>query len=150
MNCSMMERFMRHVKRTPECWEWQGATGGTGYGEFCVKGALMAAHRVSWELHNGVIPEGSLVLHKCDNRRCVNPVHLFLGSQSDNMLDASRKGRHHCTRKTHCPHGHPYSDENTYRRNGGRDCRECHRIRSVELRARRRARSLRDAAGEGT
>lgn len=68
-----------------------------GYGSFTLDGSLgesVAAHRFSWELHFGEVPDGMYVLHKCDNPPCVRPDHLFLGTQSDNMYDMWDKGRH--------------------------------------------------------
>lgn len=75
------------------CWEWIGTITNEGYGVFGAEGGFSSAHRFSWKIHYGDIPDGLLVLHKCDNRRCVNPEHLFLGTQSDNMRDKIAKGR---------------------------------------------------------
>jgi len=81
------------------CWVWQASLNTNGYGQFAFKGRPRPAHRVSWELHNGPIPEGenayktANVLHRCDNPLCVNPDHLFLGDQSDNANDAVSKER---------------------------------------------------------
>ncbi len=88
-------RFWRHVTKGPSCWEWHGA-GSRGvhpYGTFGVQGATVRAHRFSWELHAGKIPEGIYVLHRCDNPRCIRPDHLFLGTQADNVADMIAKGR---------------------------------------------------------
>lgn len=94
-------RFWAKVRRgsSDECWLWTGYIGREGYGyfQFSTKNARKA-HRVSWELANGPLPpgagyHGTCVLHRCDVRHCVNPAHLFLGSNADNMADMVAKGR---------------------------------------------------------
>lgn len=131
----VVERFWPKVaKRGPDdCWLWTAQTNPAGYGQIGV-GSLTDgtrgyafAHRVSYELANGPIPPGFFVCHKCDVRRCVNPSHLFLGTQHDNMRDCSRKGRlnHWSSRKTACKHGHPFDSTNTAIVQGKRVCRIC-------------------------
>lgn len=92
---SLERRFWERVRKGPGCWEWVGAKVRDGYGELTLGGstARVRAHRLSWALHKGAIPNGMLVLHKCDNRSCVRPDHLFLGTQSDNNHDMAQKGR---------------------------------------------------------
>ena len=81
-------------KEDNECWSWIGAIHYMwGYGQFRVKGKYVAAHRFSWMLHNGEIPNGLCVCYKCDNPKSVNPKHLFLGTVADNNLDKKLKGR---------------------------------------------------------
>lgn len=88
------------------CWEWAGArTGHDGKGAYGViwqDGRQVGAHRVSYEMHHGPIPQGAVVMHACDNPPCVNPKHLSAGSLSDNNLDAFRKGRNHVARGEEC------------------------------------------------
>lgn len=86
-------RFWDRVDKSGECWLWFGKIEWDGYGRVKYKGKSYRAHRVAWELVNGEIEDGLLVLHRCDNPLCCNPSHLFLGTQQDNMTDKKQKGR---------------------------------------------------------
>ena len=88
-----VERFMAKVKKTNSCWIWIGSQAGRGYGHFWYEGRLHGSHRISYKLFCGSIPNKRYVLHHCDNPPCVNPSHLFVGTQRDNLVDASNKGR---------------------------------------------------------
>ena len=88
------KRFWSRIQKTDGCWNWTGALNTHGYGHMRVNSRQTPMHRLSWEKANGPIPDGLSVLHKCDNRRCVRPDHLFLGTQADNMQDKIAKGRH--------------------------------------------------------
>lgn len=111
------------------CIRWAGNILRDGYGQKYRAGRRYQAHRWAWEQVNGPIPNGLVVRHKCDNRACVNVAHLELGTQSDNIRDAVKRGRWHGGEanrsKTHCPKGHEYTEENTYRHGGGRHCKTC-------------------------
>lgn len=88
------DRFWSHVNKENDCWEWLACKNNKGYGRFQVKGKARGAHRVSWELCNErEIPSGMLVLHLCDNPSCVNPAHLDIGTQKENVQDCMKKGR---------------------------------------------------------
>jgi len=113
------------------CWNWTGAKGKRGYGHMKYAGKTSYVHRVSAHCFLRFDLSSKLqVCHRCDNRICCNPKHLFIGSNLDNIRDAVSKGRHNsCVRRaqTHCKHGHPYNEENTFKVPGGRDCRICRR-----------------------
>ena len=84
------------------CWPWTGAiTAQHGYGNLRWQGRYVSAHRVAWMVQNGAIPAGMCVLHKCDNRPCCNPRHLFLGTKLDNNRDKTNKGRQSRGEKAH-------------------------------------------------
>jgi len=132
MKKKTLDRFMTKVNKTDTCWLWVGNIHKRGYGQFKLKGKKVGAHRVSYELFKGPIPKGLCVCHTCDVRHCVNPDHLWLGTQKENIRDMYSKGResNHQSLKTHCPQGHKYSKENTYiAPRGHRECRICRRTK---------------------
>jgi hypothetical protein len=90
---SLRERLDFYTDKRSDCWEWTGYRNNSGYGRLMVGNQAMFAHRLTYEMQNGSIPDGLCVLHKCDNRGCVNPDHLFLGNRSDNNADMLAKGR---------------------------------------------------------
>lgn len=91
---SLAERLNSNSKQISSgCWQWTASVYWDGYGQIGLNGKKLKAHRVSYEQYKGTIPSGMQVLHKCDNRRCVNPDHLFLGTLDDNMKDMVAKKR---------------------------------------------------------
>jgi len=94
------ERFWSKVSKSEGCWEWLASLDSRGYGNFGMpredgsgRFIMQRAHRVAWQLEHGAIPSSMVVCHSCDNRKCVNPAHFFLGSQRDNMADCVKKNR---------------------------------------------------------
>lgn len=83
----------RSTKVENGCWEWSLRVSPNGYGQAKVSQKFWTAHRLSWTYHKGPIPDGMIVCHKCDNRKCINPSHLFLGTTQDNVDDKMKKGR---------------------------------------------------------
>jgi hypothetical protein len=138
-------RFWSQVVKTDSCHLWTGYVHSGGYGRvyFHEYGKVMRAHRVAWEIRNGPVPDGLMVLHKCRNRNCVNVEHLYLGTARENGLDAVRDGTAYLHYKgvTHCKRGHEFTPENTRRGHGKRVCRKCHSAYAI---AHRRAKRLRE------
>lgn len=142
----VVERFWEKVVRGDRCWAWAAYRGPAGYGIITDRSRrvrTVQAHRLSWEIHNGPIPEGLCVLHRCDNPPCTNPAHLFLGTHADNAQDKASKGRNvnpltdANKRRTQCPNGHPYDEANTLWRpqpsgRRFRVCLTCHNARNRE------------------
>jgi hypothetical protein len=126
-------RFFNNVKKQKSgCWEWLGAPNSKGYGSFTeITNKKWLAHRYSYFLKNKNHDTSLFVLHKCDNPKCVNPDHLFLGTQTDNMRDCVAKGRLNSFngRKKECKNGHKFNEKNTYfDKLGMRHCRQCYNV----------------------
>jgi hypothetical protein len=98
-------------------------------------------HRVAWELEHGPIPDGMLILHRCDNPACWAPEHLFLGTQADNVRDMHAKGRHYAApKRSHCAAGHEFTPGNTrITKQGWQECRACKKVWNRRAYEKRRA-----------
>lgn len=141
-------RFIKFVSidEVDSCWNWKGATVGFGYGHYWNGTKNVRAHRFVYEFAFGKIEDGLCICHKCDNPKCVNPLHLFAGTQSDNMKDCYAKKRdglflyvQYQKSKQYCNNGHEYTDDNSFiRPNGYRECRICMK----EQRRRRNAKRM--------
>jgi hypothetical protein len=122
------QRFDARVRKSEDCWIYEGARTRFGHGSVQWNGKKTTAHRAMWMQTNGPIPEGLCVLHRCDNPPCVRPDHLFLGTKRDNTADMWSKGRQAGSPaenavKTACPkHGTAFETKKW-----GRICRECRR-----------------------
>lgn len=129
----VMDRFWRKVNKTDTCWLWTaGVTGRGGYGAFCVNYKMIPAHRYSYTILKGEIPERMELDHLCRNRRCVNPDHLEPVTREENW----RRGQTPSSlnaKKTHCLRGHPFEGDNLIVRTGGRGCRECKSLYRTEV-----------------
>lgn len=131
-------------KRGPdECWPWTGAMSSTNnaYGRFWCDGRMRPATQVSWEIANGApFPEGKFACHSCDNPPCVNPAHIWPGTNSENLRDAVEKGLYAPPKWTHCKRGHELTEENRHKLPHGECCLICFRRNNRERVRRYRAR----------
>lgn len=123
------------------CWEWIGLVWHNGYGSFSVCNVSVKAHRYSYFIHNGDLPESLLICHHCDNRKCVNPAHLFAGTSKVNLDDASDKKKFKGQTNTHCKQGHPFDEQNTgwAKRPNGRSARYCRTCNKMKHRMKSRS-----------
>lgn len=123
-------RSRYQVDDVTSCWNWTGAISAGKYGSLYSNGRMQKAHRLSYELSCGSIPDGLDLDHLCRNTRCINPAHLEPVTRSENLRRSPIMDRH--SHKTRCPNGHPYEGENLHvRTNGHRVCVTCRRAKNV-------------------
>jgi len=129
-NLSPFERFSQKIQRLESgCWQWTSTILKNGYGTLSVDGQSVYAHIFAFESFRFPVPKGLTLDHKCRNRGCANPFHTFPETRGRNVMLGDTIAARNAA-KTHCPKGHPYSEDNTYRpKRGGRMCNECRRIR---------------------
>lgn len=119
-------RFWQKVEKSDGCWIWNAARHPFGYGHIKIDGKVAQAHRVSYEMSMGPIPDGLVLDHLCRNPSCVRPDHLEPVSLTENTMRGEGYMARHA-RKTHCANGHEFTPANTYYRSPGRRCRTCQR-----------------------
>jgi hypothetical protein len=133
-------RLIENIELTVRgCWFWTGNTDKNGYGRISIGAKARRAHRVAYEALVGPVPPGRQLDHLCRVPSCINPDHLEPVSPRENVMRGLTPAAANAS-KTHCPKGHPYDEENTYRRSdGSRGCRECNRAACRAYGARKRA-----------
>ena len=140
INESLIDLFYSRIKNINEndCWEYAHDVAVCGYGRFSFNNIREYAHRFSYMIHNGEIKNNLYVCHTCDNKVCVNPWHLWLGTNSENIRDKIEKNRHLDNRKTRviCRRGHGVYGSNLYVRPNGQRARVCKQCRKIDRRIR--------------
>jgi hypothetical protein len=127
---SITKRFWNKVEKTTSCWNWTGSIKKSGYGRFHLTHSLgVPAHRISYELTKGRIPKGLVLDHLCRNRHCVNPDHLEIVTVGENVKRGIGFAFTNSI-KTHCKHGHGFTEDNIYWSRGWRHCLRCMRENS--------------------
>lgn len=110
-----LNRFWAKVdtKTENECWEWTASKNNKGYGQFAINKIAKSTHRISYTIHKGEIPDTMSICHTCNNPPCVNPKHLYIGTDTQNMRQAADEKRLASQKKTHCKSGHEFTPQNT-------------------------------------
>jgi len=139
-----LKMILAKTKKVKDCLEWQGnyfyrLDGSKSYPYIYFRNKAHRGNRLVLSFVTGVMRKDRYALHTCDNTFCLNPNHLYWGTNSDNSLDAVSRGRHKETKKTHCPQGHQYSKENTAVRDNKRYCLKCRKYKNSAAFARLRA-----------
>ena len=141
LNKRQHKNFWNKVDKSGICWEWTGARTSKikgGYGRFKLNGKLKLAHRITYQIKYGDIPEGFELDHRCRNRCCCNPDHLEAVTHKVN-IQRGLTGNYNKI-KTHCPRNHEYTPDNLKKtKDGSRDCKTCHRDREYARRLKRKA-----------
>lgn len=147
----LRERLLskREIDPVTGCWNWTASLTVWGYGQIKIRPRNMRVNRVAAHVFKGFDLNSKLwVLHRCDNRRCFNPDHLFYGTAKDNQQDCIAKGRHSEQQRTHCPQGHAYSGKNLrISCRGARLCKACDLIRQKAKRDEMIAKGLSSKSG---
>ena len=130
----LTDRFWDKVEFTTDCWEWKAGKDPKGYGLIFNKGRHYGAHRISYQIHKGEIPDGLQIDHLCRNPSCVNPEHLEAVTQKENLMrgETGCHKNHFNGKKLICKNGHSFSRDNVIYYKNRRKCRECGRIRARE------------------
>lgn len=139
----LLDSFAERVNHTNDgCWQWIGTIDSAGYGVMSAGPKGERAHRLAWKLFRGEPDKGKVIDHICRHKWCANPFHLRLVTPRINTLENNDCASAKNAKKTHCKHGHPFDERNTYIRKdgGGRMCRRCHVIAQTALNRIKRAR----------
>jgi hypothetical protein len=134
-----MERFVGHIDLLSNgCWQWRGSLANGGYGHYSVRRTIFYAHRFSYWLYKGDIPKGLDLDHLCRNRGCVNPDHLEIVTNKENVLRGTGSSAQYA-RRDRCKNGHKFDDTNTKLRGRARVCRKCSAIRCRIYKAKKKS-----------
>lgn len=129
--------FAKTKRSESGCLEWQGCLSASGYGRIGIEKKTFRVHRVAWEMVRGPIPEGMVIDHLCRNKKCCDPEHLEVVTQKENVRRGNSGKRN--AEKTHCIHGHPFDEVNTYvSKTGSRQCLACTKARNREYARRKK------------